>query len=345
MLAFGCTLSWTLVDMQPNREDDSDRSNQKLVGDGSNFPWNTTTTAATRRTRTADEVDVGNPMDPEPLSSIIPDMATRGNFHAASVPMQQHNHYGNMSASTSMDNIDTLLSQTHHILHGSSSSPPPSPSAAPLVPQHLLNNVQPPDKNADSFLNSSNSSIDRSNRSATSTKSEQGSIRPAATGGAEVPLPSYFRPGPYSVIIGRGKESKGVVGNRRLRIIASTFLDRYANAPNKSSKSGIVATIVAVIREACPLGAFVRLGKDGKWYEVKDAVASEKVGYTLRELLGDQYKSSSRSKVRRRQGQLDGVSSCSSSAGSDDEEEDADDTASSRRGDSARRKNYKKGET
>lgn len=113
-------------------------------------------------------------------------------------------------------------------------------------------------------------------------------------------LPAYFRPGPYSVIIGRGKESKGVIGNRRLRVIASTFLERYSNAPNKGTKSKIVATIVSVIREACPLGAFVRLGKDGRWYEVKDSVASEKVGYTLRELLGDNYRSSSRAKALRR---------------------------------------------
>eukprot|EP00934_Nitzschia_sp_Nitz4_P002147 Nitzschia sp. Nitz4//scaffold632_size2203//310//1338//NITZ4_009299-RA/size2203-processed-gene-0.1-mRNA-1//-1//CDS//3329555922//2147//frame0 len=340
MLAFGCTLSWTLVDMQPNREDDSEGSYQKMVGDGSNFVWNTTSTRGGESRTTAGEVDIVDPIDPEPLSSIIPGMATGGSFHAASVPMQQHNHYGNLSASTSMmdKNIDTLLSNTG-ILQGPSSSPPSS-SVAPLAPQFLLSNLQLPDQNADSFLNSSNSSIDRSNRSATSTKSE-GSTRPATTGEAEVPLPSYFRPGPYSVIIGRGKESKGVVGNRRLRIIASTFLDRYANAPNKSSKSGIVATIVAVIREACPLGAFVRLGKDGKWYEVKDVAASEKVGYTLRDLLGDQYKSSSRSKGRRRKGQLDKAPSCSSSAGSGDEEEDADDTASSRE-DSAQRKNSKK---
>lgn len=117
----------------------------------------------------------------------------------------------------------------------------------------------------------------------------------------ELILPPYFKPGPYSVIIGRGKECRGAIGNRRLRVLASRFLEKYADAPNKATKSRIVATIVAMMREACPLGAFVRLRQDGQWYEVKEAVASEKVGYTMRELLGEMYKSSSRSRVLKRQ--------------------------------------------
>ena len=116
----------------------------------------------------------------------------------------------------------------------------------------------------------------------------------------ETILPTYFKPGPYSVIIGRGKECRGNIGNRRLRVLASRFLEKYADAPNKATKSRIVATIVTMMREACPLGAFVRLRADGRWYEVKEAVASEKVGYTMRELLGEMYKSSSRSRVLKR---------------------------------------------
>ncbi len=110
-------------------------------------------------------------------------------------------------------------------------------------------------------------------------------------------LPPCFKPKPYSVIIGRGKETKGAIGNIRLRVLASRFLPMYSSAPNKAAKSKIVATVMAMIQEACPLGAFIRLGKDGRWYEVKTAVATEKVGYTLRELLGEQYKSSSKTKA------------------------------------------------
>eukprot|EP00934_Nitzschia_sp_Nitz4_P001723 Nitzschia sp. Nitz4//scaffold271_size25734//15113//15460//NITZ4_008305-RA/size25734-processed-gene-0.9-mRNA-1//-1//CDS//3329545212//1723//frame0 len=89
-----------------------------------------------------------------------------------------------------------------------------------------------------------------------------------------------------------------------------------------------------MIKEACPNGgAFIRLGKDGWWYEAKDTAASEKVGYTLREMLGEQYKSSSKSKGRRRQVQntarTSSISSSSnitisttSSSSSDDDEDD-----------------------
>lgn len=136
-------------------------------------------------------------------------------------------------------------------------------------------------------------------------------------------LPSSFVPGPYSVIIGRGKECKGAIGNERLRVLASTFLQKYASALNKASKSKVVSTIVSMIREACPIGAFIRLGKDGRWCEVKQAVATEKVGYTMRELLGDRYKSSSKSKARLRRSSLepngDEEASLSSSTGLSDE--------------------------
>jgi hypothetical protein len=114
------------------------------------------------------------------------------------------------------------------------------------------------------------------------------------------PLPLDFEPKPYSVIIGRGKECKEVVGNRRLKVLASNFLPKYSDAINKSSKSRIVSTLVSMVRDACPTGAFVKLAKNGCWYEVDEAVAREKVGYTFRELLGDQYRSSSKSKVARR---------------------------------------------
>jgi hypothetical protein len=130
-------------------------------------------------------------------------------------------------------------------------------------------------------------------------------------------LPTFFKPGPYSVIIGRGKECKGATGNERLKVLASTFLPRYSSALNKAAKTKIVATVVSMIREACPLGAFIRLGKDGRWYEVTEAVATEKVGYTMRELLGDRYKSSSKSKARVRRCQSGGSDEdalCSSSS-------------------------------
>lgn len=120
-------------------------------------------------------------------------------------------------------------------------------------------------------------------------------------------LPLGFMPTPYTVILGQGNRSKKNIGNLRLRAFASLFLDEYATADNSTGqrriKTEIVSIIVSAIRNACPVGGFVKLGKDGRWYEVTDRIAREKVGYTFRDLLCDQYQSSSKSKVlaRRRQ--------------------------------------------
>jgi hypothetical protein len=44
--------------------------------------------------------------------------------------------------------------------------------------------------------------------------------------------------------------------------------------------------------------------KNGQWYAVDDLTAREKVGYVFRDLLSDQYRSSSKSKVARRLSEL-----------------------------------------
>lgn len=107
-------------------------------------------------------------------------------------------------------------------------------------------------------------------------------------------LPQDFVPGPYTVIIDRRKRARQATGNQRLRKIAISFLDEYTRASGKPSKSRIVNTIWRMFVEACPEGgAFVRLGPDDRWYTVRDSVATEKIGYTMRELLGERYRSSS----------------------------------------------------
>jgi hypothetical protein len=71
---------------------------------------------------------------------------------------------------------------------------------------------------------------------------------------------------------------------------------------NKTAKTQIVNSVVNMIREACPVGAFVRR-KDGRWWEAHDAAAREKCGYVFRDLLHDRYESSSKSKVAKRKQQ------------------------------------------
>eukprot|EP00980_Cylindrotheca_fusiformis_P014055 scaffold3670_cov124-Cylindrotheca_fusiformis.AAC.31 len=116
----------------------------------------------------------------------------------------------------------------------------------------------------------------------------------------KTPLPADFVPQPYSVRIGRGKVCSDATGNRRLQVLASSYLEDYNNASTKMEKSVIVSKIVDAIKEACPVGAFIRR-EDGKWWEVDDVSAREKVGTIIRDLLADKYRSSSKAKISRRQ--------------------------------------------
>eukprot|EP00980_Cylindrotheca_fusiformis_P031192 scaffold25948_cov117-Cylindrotheca_fusiformis.AAC.2 len=115
-------------------------------------------------------------------------------------------------------------------------------------------------------------------------------------------LPADFVLQPYSVRIGRGKACSEATGNQRLQVLASSFLDDYKKASTKIEKSVIVTKIVDTIQEACPVGAFVRY-QDGRWWEVDDFTARGKVGSTIRDLLSDEYRSSSKAKFARRKRQ------------------------------------------
>jgi hypothetical protein len=54
-------------------------------------------------------------------------------------------------------------------------------------------------------------------------------------------------------------------------------MDDYANATIKFEKSMFVSLIVEGVRENSPSGGFVR-EESGRWYEVGDGAAREKVG-------------------------------------------------------------------
>lgn len=73
----------------------------------------------------------------------------------------------------------------------------------------------------------------------------------------------------------------------------------YAEAQTKLEKSAIVSKLVDLVRESSPEGAFVRY-EGGCWWEVSDAVAREKVGAQLRDLLHTKYRSSTKAKLEKR---------------------------------------------
>ena len=86
-----------------------------------------------------------------------------------------------------------------------------------------------------------------------------------------------FQPGPCDVICARGKSAFQHEGNQRFRAIIEQRMEQYASAGNKFEKSVIVSQVVDEIRQASPQGGFVRSDK-GRWYEVGDHIAREKVG-------------------------------------------------------------------
>ena len=137
-------------------------------------------------------------------------------------------------------------------------------------------------------------------------------------------LPPHYQPSPNTVIVGRGKEPKQNLGNKRLRVIVSQFLEQYQQG-DKKQKSQIVTDIIYMVRNSCNkdfminngVGAFVKhIKKTDKWYDLDNGVAREKVGYVFRDLLADHYKSSSKSKVEARMKQLEDKSVASGGSSS-----------------------------
>ncbi|CAB9509376.1 Nitrilase family, member 2 [Seminavis robusta] len=136
-----------------------------------------------------------------------------------------------------------------------------------------------------------------------------------------------FRPGPYDVICARGKQAFDHEGNKRFRAIVKMNRDAYADALTKYHKSQIVSKITCAIRHASPDGGFVKL-INNRWHEVGDRTAKEKIGQTFRDLLDQQYSSSTKAKARARiQRRVDTFGSDSpdqSETSKQDEEEEAE---------------------
>ena len=134
-------------------------------------------------------------------------------------------------------------------------------------------------------------------------------------------LPAGFKPGPNSVIIGRKKNCYTSMGNLRLRDICLMKLPAYSKCSKKKDKSDIVTDVVQIVRDSCPTGgAFVKQDETtGKWSEVKDIVARERVASIFRDFLHGQYRSSSKSKVAKRREMR--VTDCPQSSHSPKEEE------------------------
>jgi hypothetical protein len=120
------------------------------------------------------------------------------------------------------------------------------------------------------------------------------SSKPSGSGSKEKQPRVEVQLSDYSVVCGRGKDSYTHVGNRRFRILASLFIDRYSQADSKEAKSVIVSEIIKVILQTG--GIFCSYERNA-WFEVQGQRARCKVSTMLRDLLHTEYRSSAKAKA------------------------------------------------
>ena len=117
-------------------------------------------------------------------------------------------------------------------------------------------------------------------------------------------------PGKYAVVCGRGKLATNHFGNKRYKQLLQKFSKKYSQAGSKVDKSLVVSEIMNAINNnntsspsiICNIDAgFVKQNTaTGQWFRVSDDLAREKIGANLRDLLHNQYKSSTKAKWQRR---------------------------------------------
>lgn len=106
---------------------------------------------------------------------------------------------------------------------------------------------------------------------------------------ALTPLPVGYEPRSRDVCCGRGKRNWNHEGNVWFRNLIQANVDRYIFAPTKTDKTAVVVSVVEQVRSE---GAFfVKQDDDsGRWYDIGDTQAREKVGHSLRDQVTAQKK-------------------------------------------------------
>lgn len=93
-------------------------------------------------------------------------------------------------------------------------------------------------------------------------------------------LPLDFEPSSYSIICGNKRKFFNSPGNSRLRVLVQSFIPQFGQADGKLEKGMIVSKVMNIVKEACPVGAFVAFEK-GRWWQVSERTSREKVGSLL----------------------------------------------------------------
>jgi len=114
-------------------------------------------------------------------------------------------------------------------------------------------------------------------------------------------LPPGFQPSYSSVVIGKGTQACRYPGNKQLKRRARCLLSEYTDSKDRAGKTGIINDLLDLTKMECPVGAFIKYDKlSNQWVGVSDRVAREKIGYIIRDLDPDNYRSTSLSKVAMR---------------------------------------------
>lgn len=87
-------------------------------------------------------------------------------------------------------------------------------------------------------------------------------------------------PGPFDVLLGRGKLSQENVGNLRYRNLISSYQERYESV-RKAEKTSIADEVVQVVKQCS--GRFLK-EHNADFVEVSDTKAREKVSHSFRSL-------------------------------------------------------------
>lgn len=73
------------------------------------------------------------------------------------------------------------------------------------------------------------------------------------------------------------------IGNRRLRVTVSMFLDQYNEAEGMTTeRSRIITKVMRIMSECCPIGAFIKF-ENGRYWQLSEKASREKVSALFRD--------------------------------------------------------------
>jgi hypothetical protein len=113
-------------------------------------------------------------------------------------------------------------------------------------------------------------------------------------------LPKDFVPEGHTVVLGKGNIPKTNIGNLRLKQVVLDNLTEYADGERRKKIAVISRIINHVTSQNYKTTGFVKF-EDDDWWEMTERDARVKITALFRDCLHDQYRSSSSSKVKRRQ--------------------------------------------